>query len=127
MRLRNLEGAAPRYDSLLARLWFPMSADRDAISIDDARSQVFRPSGEAAIREAAWALPVALPQSGEPFDLGEAAGAGALTLALAKGLHATLAPVESSKPLLLDSTFLLAQPGHLSLLANSARALSPDA
>ena len=57
-----------------------------------------------------------------PFNLGEAAGAGALALALAKGLHATLAPVDSSKPLRLDSTFLLAEPGHLSVIANSAPA-----
>jgi hypothetical protein len=69
IRLRNLEGMPARYDSLLTRLWFPMSADRGAISIDDARSQIFRPSGEAAIPETGWALPVALPQGGDPFNL----------------------------------------------------------
>lgn len=122
MRLQNIEGTAPRYDSLLARLWFPMVTNRDAILIDDARSQVFRLSGEAAIQEVAWALSVALPQSGDPIKLGEAAGVGALALSLAKGPHATLVPIESSKPLLLNSTFLLAEPGHLSVIANSASA-----
>ncbi len=123
MRLRNLDGAALRYDSRLAHLWCPMSANRDAISIDEASSKLFRPSGEAAIQEAAWALPVAVPTSGDPFNLGEAAGAGALGLSLAKGLRVILEPAaESSKPLRLDSAFLLAEPGHLSVLASSAPA-----
>lgn len=123
MRLRNLDGAAPRYDSRLARLWFPMSPSRDALSIDDAGSKLFRPSGEAAILEAAWALPVAVPKGGDPSNLGEAAGAGALALSLAKELRAVLEPAaKSGKPLRLDSAFLLAEPGCLSLLASSAPA-----
>lgn len=120
IRLRDLEGAAPRYDSLLARLWFPMPANREAISIDDARSQVFRPSGRAIIQESAWTVPVAFPQSGDPSNLGEAAGVGALALSLEKGLHAILDPAESSKPILLESTFLLAETGQLSVIARSA-------
>jgi len=120
IRLRDLEGAAPRYDGPLARLWFPMSVNREAISIGDARSQVFRPSGRATIRESAWALPVAFPKGGDPSSLGEAAGVGALALSLEKGLHAILEPEESSKPILLDSTFLLAEPGQLSVIARSA-------
>jgi hypothetical protein len=122
LRLRHVEGAAPRFDHDLARLWFPMSSDQDALSIDEASSRIFRPSGDAAILEAGWAVPVAVPKGGDPSNLGAAAGAGTLALSLAKGLHAILEPAESGKSLPLDSAFLLAEPGCLSVLASSASA-----
>ena len=49
LRLRHVEGATARYDNDLARLWFPMSPDRAALTIDDATSKILRPAGEAAI------------------------------------------------------------------------------
>lgn len=122
LRLRYVEGATARYDNDLARLWFPMAPDRAALTIDDTTSKILRPAGEAAIVEAGWAVPVAVPKGGNPSNLGAAAGAGALGLSLAKGLHAVLEPDESEKQLPLDSAVVLAEPGRLSVLARSGPA-----
>ena len=126
VRLHYREGARARYDSSLGWLWFPMPTDRDALKVDESRSQIFRVAGEAAIKEGGWALPVAIPitqsQGAALLVLGEAAGAGALALSLGRGLAAGLQPAQSTKPLPLDSTLLHAEPGHISVLATSAAA-----
>jgi hypothetical protein len=124
VRLRLREEAVPRYDARLSCLWFSMKPDRGSVSVDESHSQLLSLAGAAPIRDAGWALPVLMPtaqQPGAPPWLpDEAAGVGALALALDKGLGAELQPAPPGQPMRLDSSVLLGAPGLLSLVASSA-------
>jgi hypothetical protein len=120
IELRHREGARARYDNVLSRLCFPTSASTDRISIRDARSRVFRPSGEAAIDDSAWAFAIAVPQGGDPLTLGGTAASSALVVSVRDGFRAALAPAQDDPPFLLTSASLVAEPGQLAVLASTA-------
>ncbi len=76
----------PAYVADAGRIFVPAKADATSFKVADVRSNEFRPSGDAGIDRAAWALPVAIVS---PSVLGNAAGAGGLALILQDGLALT--------------------------------------
>jgi hypothetical protein len=122
LNFRGSMTAAPRYDAELNRLWFPMSCDRDRLSIAESHSQAMSVAGEAMILEAGWTVPVTPASTGGPnlsMQIPSTAGsAGALGLVLASGLDAD----GEALPTLarLASTTLLARPGQLSICTTFA-------
>ena len=126
VRLRLRDDAAPRYDASLAFLWFSMKADRGSFSIDESHSLLLSLAGAAPIRDAGWALPVAVPTvppAGGPVTVpGDAVGAGALGIVLEKGLKGALQPLPAGQLAVLDSAVLLASPSLLSARASVAAA-----
>ncbi|WP_207483543.1 hypothetical protein [Arenibaculum pallidiluteum] len=119
VELNAEEGGGAEYDERIVRLRFPFAADRERFTIEDARSETFRPGGEAPIRQGFWALPVAFPQDGDPLNLGETAVPDALLLSLGEGLHAVSAPIGTPGPIRLDPVLLLVAPAALTLIADA--------
>jgi hypothetical protein len=122
VRLRLREEARPRYDAGLGRLWFPMKENRGSFSINESSSRLLGLTGTAEIAEAGWALPVTAPatqpNSAPPWIPVEAAGAGALGIALAAGITAAPQLMAAKQPLAFDSLVLLAEHRCLSLVAS---------
>jgi hypothetical protein len=124
--LTFVEGVAATYNSELNRVLIPYRSAATTFAPASVRSQVFQPSGQTAVSRAAWALPVAVPPADAP-QLGPVEGVGGLLLVLAPGLQATWSGLHSRvaggvRTLNLAQTFLLIEPGRLTLKAQQAEA-----
>jgi hypothetical protein len=112
------------YERALNSVLVPFVADPTMFRVVAVRSTVFRPTGAAAVESAAWALPVTTPAGGGG-DLGQAAGVGAMMLAIAPGLTAAwpglVSSTASAAAVNLGRTFLLVEPGRLAVTAPQAR------
>jgi hypothetical protein len=119
LELRH-RAAQARYDHLLSRLCFPISASGNRLAIHDTRSRVFRPSGKAGIDDTAWAFRVAVPQGTDPLTLGGPAASSAIAIFVRDGLRATVATAADEAPIDLTNAALVAQPGQLAVVASTA-------
>jgi len=79
-------GAAPVFVPEFNQIAFPAVASIATFAVGPVASSTFIPSESAPITNAAWTVPVATV---DPANLGNATGAGALTLAVGPGLKAT--------------------------------------
>jgi hypothetical protein len=108
---------SPSYDDTLNRILIPYTTPLAAFTVVQSRSDLFTLSGTAPIGGAAWALPVAVTNSGA---LGTAAGAGALVLETLPGLKATWRG-QAGGSVSLGAAFLAMEQGLLSVTATQAR------
>ena len=73
----------PSFDPLVGRLTIPMTCHATQVTVSDSRSSMATFAGTATVLQAGWALPVTVVQ---PTALGDAAGAGGVSLSLSAGL-----------------------------------------
>lgn len=104
----------PVYEPLLNRILVPFDTTASEIRIEQARSQLFTPSGTVPVAGAAWALPVA---QSTPESLGEAAGTGALVVRSGKGLRAIWRGLKRRVSL---GTLFMVEPGRLVVVSEGA-------
>jgi hypothetical protein len=104
---------APYYASILKSILVPYTANTTDCALASVKSNVFFPTGKSSIAASAWALPVA---AASPTQLGVAAGTGAIAMELNTGITATWLGFDKGT-IKLNSTWLLAEPGHIALTA----------
>ena len=114
-------GQQPRFESLTNEIVTPFNFSLGPFQLSGAQSALSQPSGSGSIQAAFWALPIAITA---PAGLGEAAGAGALMLAVGKGLSQRWAGL--SEAAALDETLLHLAPGQIVLLASGAASALPQ-
>jgi hypothetical protein len=108
-------GEPARYDAAERVLVVPMQAQPDSFAISAVASALFVPAGTASISAAGWTIPAAVV----PWaSLGDAAGAGGITLWLEPGLTATW--VGQSAAVALADSALQVTDGRLEISAPSA-------
>jgi hypothetical protein len=107
-------GAAPAFHGATNEIATPLSFSPNDFQVAVAQSQVLEPSGTGTIQAASWALPVAITT---PTHLGEAAGAGALVLAITD-LAQRWAGL--SRPAALTHAGLHLAPGEVTILGQGS-------
>jgi hypothetical protein len=109
-------GAPFFYDAFQNRVAAPCEVDVHAFAASDSRSSLVKLTGTAPIVAAAWSLPIAIVA---PADLGPAAGAGGIALALGAGLEMTWQGRDASAA--CGPAELVAEPSSLRLASLVAR------
>jgi hypothetical protein len=105
-------GAAPVFEANTNEIVTLLTVSTASFHVGTAQSKVLQPAGTAPIQAASWALPVAITT---PADLGAAAGAGALLLAIGPGLAEQWTGLV--QPAALSETWLHLVPGQIVILA----------
>jgi hypothetical protein len=106
------EAAAPVYEEALGQLLVPLTPDQPAITATSHLSDLFAVQGSAPVDAGGWALPVA---SAPAAQLGNAAGAGLLTLTIGAGMSAAW-PGVTAAPAALGSAFISGAAGVVTVL-----------
>lgn len=106
-------GAAPFFENTTNELVTPLNFSPNRFEVSAAASRLLTLSGAGTIQAASWALPIAITV---PGNLGAAAGAGALMLAVGEGLAEKWAGLPEPAP--LNETLLHLVPGQIAILAN---------
>ncbi|MBI1826028.1 MAG: hypothetical protein HY287_02585 [Planctomycetes bacterium] len=105
-------GAVPAFEGVTNEIVTLLTFTTNQFHVSAAESEVLVLSGTGPIQAASWALPVATTT---PGNLGEAAGAGALMLAIGAGLSQRWAGLTQAAD--LNETWLHLIPGQIVILA----------
>jgi hypothetical protein len=108
-------GGGPLFDSTTNELVTLLNFSTNEFQVSAAISRLLTPSGAGPIQAASWALPVAITI---PGNLGAAAGAGALMLAIGEGLEEKWAGLP--KPAAVAETWLHLAPGQIAVMASGS-------
>jgi hypothetical protein len=108
-------GAASAFEGTTNEIATPLSFSPNEFQVGEAQSKLNLVSGSGPIQAAAWVLPVVITT---PADLGEAAGAGALLLAIGTGMAQQWAGLTKSAT--LSQTLLHLLPGQIVALAKGS-------
>jgi hypothetical protein len=108
-------GAEPLFEATTNELVTLLNFSPNRFQVSAAESRLLTPSGAGPIQAASWALPIAITI---PGNLGAAAGAGALILAVGQGIAERWAGLPDPAP--LNETLLHLAPGQIAILANGS-------
>jgi hypothetical protein len=108
-----------KFDALTARMEVAFLAKPDVFEISDQRANLVQIEGESKIGNAAWSMAVTIADAS---TLGQAAGAGGLTLHLNAGLESHWSGRKDKSS--LGNSTLVAEPGTLELLAPEAQSVN---